>query len=99
MKVIITASAQTDPDEIVDYIAIDSSERALNFVDELMDRCHELGDFPKAYPLVPRYESQGVRRRVHGNFLIFYRVQPKQVEVLRIVHGARDYGRFLFPDE
>jgi toxin ParE1/3/4 len=99
MKVVITMSARLDVDEIVRHIATESVERALGLADELMDRCLELGDFPKAYPLVPRYEGQGVRRRAHGNYLIFYRIQAKQVEVLRVVHGARDYERFLFPSD
>ena len=99
MKVIITTSAQTDLDEIYDYIALDNPSRALTFTDEVVDRCQELGDFPKAYPLVPRYEAQGFRRRVYGNYLIFYRVQPGTVEVVRIVHGARDYESFLFAEE
>jgi plasmid stabilization system protein ParE len=47
MKVFITASAQADIDEIVDYITAENPGHALNFGDELMDRCHELGDFPR----------------------------------------------------
>ena len=65
MKVYITASAQADLDEIFDYIAVDNPGRALTFTDELVDRCNELADFPKAYPLIPRYEDQGFRRRVY----------------------------------
>ena len=99
MKVFITASARADLDEIFDYIAVDNPSRALTFTDKLVDRCHELGDFPKAYPLVPRYEDHGFRRRVCGNYLIFYRLQPGRVEVLRVIHGARDYERFLFSEE
>jgi toxin ParE1/3/4 len=99
MKVVITESAQTDLDEIPDYIAADNPGRAFSFIDELMNRCHELGDFPEAYPLVPRYEHQGFRRRVYGNYLIFYRVRSDRVEVLRLVHGARDYESLLFEGE
>ena len=99
MKVIIATSALRDLDEIFDYIAVDNPARALTFTDELVDRCNELADFPKAYPLVPRYENQGFRRRVYGNYLIFYRVQQSGVEVMRIVHGARDYESFLFEED
>jgi len=99
MKVVITTPARLDLDEIADYIAADSVERALSFADELVDRCSALGDFPKAYPLIPRYESHGVRRCIHGNYLIFYRVRSKQVDILRILHGARDYLPLLFPGE
>jgi len=99
MKVVVTTPARLDLEEIAQHIAAGSVERALSFTDELLDRCLELGDFPRAYPLVPRYERLGVRRRIYGNYLIFYRVRPRRVEVLRVLHGARDYDRFLFPDE
>ena len=54
---------------------------------------------PRAFPLLPDWEDRGVRRRSHGNYLIFYRVHADQVEVLHVLHGARDYERILFPDE
>ena len=47
---------------------------------------------------MPRYESAGIRRQVYGNYLIFYRVNVSTVEVLHILHGARDYEQIIFPD-
>jgi plasmid stabilization system protein ParE len=99
MKVVVTTPARLDLDEIARYIATDDVDRAVSFVSELLDQCHALSDFPKAYPIIPRYKRQGVRRRVHGNYPIFYRVRSKQIDVLRILHGARDYERFLLPDK
>jgi toxin ParE1/3/4 len=54
---------------------------------------------PRAYPLVPRHENSGVRRVPHGDYLIFYRVTADTVEILHILHGARDYEPIMFPDE
>ena len=54
---------------------------------------------PRAYPLLPNWEDRGVRRRVHGNYLIFYRIGPDAVEVLHVLHGAMDYERMLFHHE
>jgi plasmid stabilization system protein ParE len=54
-----------------------------------------VGTAPIAYALVPRYESIGIRRRIHGNYIIFYKIHQAQVFVLRILHGARDYGYLL----
>ena len=50
-----------------------------------------LADPPKAYPLVRRYERFGIRRCVHGDHLIFYRLQPEQIEVIHVLQGARDH--------
>ena len=58
--------------------------------------CLALADTPRAYPLVPRYERFGIRRCVHGNYLIFYRLQPEQIEVIHVLQGARDIEALLF---
>ncbi|WFU08405.1 type II toxin-antitoxin system RelE/ParE family toxin [Rhizobium sp. CB3090] len=36
--------------------------------------------------------------RPHGDYLIFYRIKESVVEVLRVLRGARDYERVLFPE-
>lgn len=96
MKVRIAAEAESDLEGIGDYIARDNPQRALSFVLELRDKCLGLADGPLAFPLVPRYEALGIRRRVHGNYVIFYRVEGKHVVVLHILHGAMDYAGILF---
>ncbi len=74
----------------------DNPARAASFVDELYDRCLTLGDNPRAFPLLPDHEGKGIRRRVFGNYLIFYRVIDETTEVLHVLHGAQDYERLLF---
>lgn len=97
MIVTLTAAAEADLESIGDYIARDNPTRAVSFVRELRQRCERLADTPKAFPLVPRYERTGVRRRVHGSYLIFYRIGPNAIDVIHILHGAMDYERLLFP--
>ena len=53
---------------------------------------------PRAFPLLPNWEEQGIRRRPFGDYLIFYRINKDQVEILHILHGARDYEAILFPE-
>jgi plasmid stabilization system protein ParE len=98
VRVVVTAAAEADLIEIGEYIRQDNPARAARFVGELLDCCYGLADLPRIYPLVPRYQHWGVRRRVHGNYLIFYRVLNDLIEVLHILHGARDYEAILFPD-
>ncbi len=99
MKVVITAAAEADLEDIGDFIARDSPRRAISFVDELVAAARGLAEYPDAYPLVPDYESRGIRRRPYGNYLIFYAVRPGQVTVERILNGARDYEEILFPED
>ena len=57
-----------------------------------------LDPFPERFPLVPRYEVHGIRRRLHGKYLIFYSVAEDEVVILHVLHGAMDYESLLFPD-
>ncbi len=98
MIVRISDEAERDLEAIGDWIARDNPARALTFVRELRAKCEGLADFPERFPLVPRYERHGVRHRVHGNYLIFYRVGEDAVDVIHVLHGATDYAGVLFPE-
>lgn len=90
--------AEQDLEQIADYIARDNPRRALSFILELRGRCEELLDTPNGFAIVPRYERYDIRRRVHGNYLIFYRVETAKVVIVHILHGATDYGAILLGD-
>ncbi len=98
MIVELTAAAEADLEAIGDYIAQDNPVRALSFVRELSRSCLELADMPEAWPVIPRYEHHGVRRRVHGRYLIFYRVAEGRITILHVLNGAMDVEAILFPD-
>ncbi len=97
MIVHLTAEAEYDLETIGDYIARDNPARALSFLQELRSKCLGLADMPERFPLVPRYETAGIRRCVHGDYLIFYRVEREKVVIIHILHGAQNYGAILFP--
>jgi toxin ParE1/3/4 len=96
--VVLTAEADSDLQTIAEYVAQDSVTAALGLVHELREKCFALAEAPRGYPLVPRYEHHGIRRRPSGSYLIFYRVGTETIEVMHILHGARDYERLLFPE-
>jgi len=91
-----TSEAEGDLEQIADYIAEHNPQRALLFIRELRSRCEDLISHPNSFALVPRYEPHGIRRLVYGKYLIFYRVEPAKVVIIHILHGATDYGLFLF---
>jgi toxin ParE1/3/4 len=64
----------------------------------LCGKCESLADAPRAYPLVPRYEHAGIRRRPHGDYLIFYRIGVATIDIVHILHGAQNYEPILFPE-
>lgn len=93
-----SSEAEGDLERIADYIAEANPRRALSFIRELRSKCQDLVDNPNGFTLVPRYEQHGFRRRVHGNYLIFYRVETAKVVIIHVLHGATDYGAILFSD-
>src|ERR1043166_3335120 len=95
MIVVITGAAQADLESIGDWIARDNPARALTFVQELRRRCESLADSPRGHARVPRYEHLGIRRRVYRDYLIFYRIVGDAIEVLHVLHGAREYESIL----
>jgi toxin ParE1/3/4 len=99
MVVIVTGPAEAELEHIADHIAARNPVRALTFVRELRDKCEALADAPRAYPLVPRYEHFGIRRRPHGDYLIFYRIGVDAIHIVHILHGAQNYEPILFPEE
>ena len=97
MHVHLTIQARTELFEIGEWIERDSPDRAASFVEELFDACMQLGDMPRAFPLLPHRPESGIRRKPYGNYLIFYTVGTR-VTVIHVLHGARDYERILFPE-
>jgi len=97
MIVHLSAEAEYDLETIGDYIARVNPARALSCLQELRSKCLGLVDMPERFPLVPRYEVTGVRRRGYGDYLIFYRVEAEKVTISHILHGAQNYNTILFP--
>jgi toxin ParE1/3/4 len=95
VKVRLSSEARDDLIAIGDHIARDSPLRASTFVMEHAKACAELSSTALAYPIVRRYEAKGIRRRVYGNYQIFYRVIGERVFVIRVLRGARDCDALL----
>jgi plasmid stabilization system protein ParE len=98
MIVELTSAAEADLEAIGDYIARDNPGRAASFVRELYHSCLSIAEMPEAWPIVPRYEHHGIRRRVHGRYLIFYRIGEMRITILHILSGAMDVEAILFPE-
>lgn len=97
MLVVFTDAAESDFETIGDAIAAANPDRAVSFVRELRQACLGLSDMPRRFAPLQRRELSGIRRRVHGNYLIFFRIEADTVEIIHILHGAMDYEPLLFP--
>ncbi len=99
MRIVFSEAAEVDIETIGDYIALSNPFRAVSFVREIRTKCLGLQEMPQAFPLLEKHESAGIRRRVHGNYLIFYRMGAEAVEIVRVLHGAMEHERLLFPED
>lgn len=93
MPVIFSPAARRDLLDIAERIAVDNPVRAET--EELRERCLDLASAPLAFQAIGRYRRRAIRRRPYGRYLIFYRASRDLVEIIRILHGARDYENLL----
>lgn len=91
-RVRISDAAQADLDDIWLYIAADSPVNADRFLDRLVS---SLTTTLAAAPLAGRARDEfeaGLRSFTFEKYIAFYRVRKSVVEIVRIIHGARDLG-------
>lgn len=97
MIVQFTPAAEADLESIGDRVAERSPLRAVSFVREVRERAEKTALFPRSGAPRPQWGTD-VRMIVHGKYLVVYRSRDEVVQILRIVHGARDLDA-LFADE
>jgi plasmid stabilization system protein ParE len=88
-------SAEADLEAIGNWIAEDDPVGAAAFLAQLRDRCLSLSDKPNRFPVAFHSGRNVVRKLVHRDYLIFYRVLPDRVEIAHVFHGARDWVGLL----
>jgi toxin ParE1/3/4 len=85
----ISLRAREDLIEIWDYIADDSIANADAFIDKLYEAIEALGRHPGS----GRHRDElapGIQSFPFGRHIIFYRVVTNAIEIVRVLHGARD---------
>lgn len=99
MRVVITDEARRDLVDIWAYLKQETPFHADAVMDRLEAACAELIASAGHYPLLPGREERGVRRRVAKPYNILYRVRGDLIEVVHVLHGARDADSILFPED
>jgi toxin ParE1/3/4 len=95
VRVALSSKATEELRRIAGFIAQDNPPRAVSFVAELRDVAQRLADMPQAFPLVPRYERYGIRRRSWKGYGILYSAMPDRIFVHRIIGPGQDHDRAL----
>lgn len=96
-KLIIFPAAQRDMQDMVDYLNELSPQAALSSYDEIIERISTLVQLPLRCPLMksPVLRAKGYRVLVVNNYLVFYVVNDKTVEIRRILYGKRQHEPLL----
>ena len=85
--------------EILEYIGRDNPDASRRFVDRVDQAIGRLAFFPKAgcHPRDSRLRRLGYRVLILDDYLVFYVITGRAIQVRRVIHGARRY-EFLLPD-
>lgn len=90
----LTPLAEADIEAIVLFIAEDDPAAAVRWLDDMLRRCQRVGDMPGIG--VSRHEIRpGLRTFPMGNYLILYREFADGAEIVRVIHGARQWQELL----
>ena len=90
----LTVTARQDLLAIWEYIANDNVAAADRVLDTLDSRMQLLADHPLLGPARPDI-APDLRYLISDNYLILYRVLPDAVEIVRVLHGARNLTAIL----
>jgi len=89
MKIIWTQEALEQLSEIEDYISHDSPERALKFIDQLIEHTSLLSDQPHSGRTVPEIANPDIRELIFEKYRIIYRFKENDIEILTVFEGHR----------
>jgi toxin ParE1/3/4 len=88
-RFVLLRAAEDDLLEIWIYIADDNQQSATRVLQLINDKFKFLADNPTLGPARPDI-APDVRYFVVGSYLILYREIPAGIEVVRVLHGARN---------
>jgi toxin ParE1/3/4 len=76
--------------DIEEFIARDSIERAVQFVDALIDHTEAiLSDNPRSGRTVPEIGNPSIRELIYRGYRIVYRLNGDRIEILTVFEGHR----------
>ncbi len=92
MRVVWTEPAETDLDDLFDYIARDSAIYAERFIDRILDAVATLDELPRRGRQVPEANETHVRELIVQSQRVIYAIDDSKetINILALVHVRRD---------
>jgi plasmid stabilization system protein ParE len=93
-----TDTAEKDLEVILDFIAEESIDAALNILKRLRDRAANLYSMPARGRIVPELKEQGIfiyREIISSPWRIIYKINDKMIYVLAVLDSRRNMEEIL----
>jgi antitoxin ParD1/3/4/toxin ParE1/3/4 len=94
-RFVLTAAARADLTEISDYTRQESPAAARRVRDELREAMRRLAQMPGMGHLREDLADEPLRFWPVYSYLIIYRPETDPLEIVRVLHGARDVRAIL----
>ena len=89
MKLVWSPRSESELAAIVDYIAVDNLDAALELDYHITSSAERLMDFPKMGKLG---RIEGTRELiVHEHYILVYEIEGKELRVLSVLHASRQW--------
>lgn len=85
-----TRTAIDHLEAIHDYISQDSRPYADRTIERLTRRSQQIAEYPQSGRRVPETDKDDVREVIEGSYRLIYRIREDQVDVLAVIHTARE---------
>ena len=91
--------AQADMEGIFAYIAgeLKNPTAAIDQINDFEKAFRSLCDFPERCPLVDNeyVKDKTLRKLIVNHYIAFFRIREKEIQVIRVLYGMRNYQDIL----
>ena len=91
MKIVHYPEFQKELDAILDYIALDSLERAIIFHKELQEQISKIVDMPYAHRCSIHFDDEQVRDLIFKGYTITYLIDGDKIVILGILKYKKSF--------
>jgi toxin ParE1/3/4 len=91
-EVVWAESARDALDEVIEYIARDSRQAAVQVLEEALRAGFELATLSERGRIVPELNDPKIRELLVFKYRLLYEVEDHRVLIVAFLHGARDFA-------
>jgi len=97
MRIKFLPAAESDLEEIFDYLYPESPGYADEFLNKFYSSLKKLERFPRSGKITDIFNLNraGYRYFKMGKYYIYYKIEEKTIYIFRIIHTARDQSTIL----